>query len=477
MLGETTNTSPVIWWVRRDMRLGDNSALTEAVARGGPVIPVFVLDEVEDARGACPRWRLGLGAEALQASLAARGSRLITRRGPALEVLRALVAETGAGAVYWTRGYDPDAIRRDTAAKAGLKEDGVDVQSFPGHLLFEPWQAKTKTGGFFKVYTPFWRAVKDMEVPAPRPAPADIPAPAAWPASDRAADWGLAAAMDRGAAIVRPHLNVGEDAAADRLAHFAAHAIDDYATRRDFPGEDATSRLSENLTYGEISPRVAWHAAMRGVEEGRQGAETFAKELVWREFAYHLIYHTPGIATDNWREGWDAFPWNEDAGTPEVLAWQQGRTGIRFVDAAMREMYVTGHMHNRARMIVASYLTKHLMTHWRIGLAWFADCLADWDPASNAMGWQWAAGSGPDAAPYFRVFNPVSQLDKFDPDKAYAGRWIAEGAARPAADALSYFDAVPRRWGLDPGDAYPAPIVTAEAGRKRALEAYGARRF
>ncbi|MEM1432248.1 MAG: FAD-binding domain-containing protein, partial [Pseudomonadota bacterium] len=199
--------------------------------------------------------------------------------------------------------------------------------------------------------------------------------------------------------------------------------------------------------------------------------------LVWREFAYHLLYHTPHLTSDNWRQAWAAFPWNEDATTPEAVAWTQGRTGIEFVDAAMREMYVTGTMHNRGRMIVASYLTKHLMCHWKIGMRWFEDHLVDWDPASNAMGWQWSAGSGPDATPYFRVFNPVTQLEKFDPRRVYVDRWIAEGRRHPSATALSYFDAVPRHWGLSASAPYPAPIVDPKAGRQRALDAYANRDF
>jgi len=283
--------------------------------------------------------------------------------------------------------------------------------------------------------------------------------------------------MRRGASVVRPYLAVGEAAASDRLATFIEDRVADYDSARDLPGTEGTSRLSENLTHGEISPRTAWHAGMRALHEGKRGAETFLKELVWREFAYHLVYHTPRITSGNWREEWDAFPWNTDERKKEVWAWKRGRTGIRFVDAAMRELYVTGYMHNRARMIVASYLTKHLMSHWKIGLDWFADCLVDWDPASNAMGWQWSAGSGPDATPYFRVFNPVSQLDKFDKDRAYADRWIAEGKSNPAPEALSYFDAIPEHWGMSPSDDYPEPIVTPEEGRERALAAYKGRDF
>ncbi len=467
----------LLFWVRRDFRLGDNPGLTAAAESGMTVIPVFILDEVADSHGACPRWRLGLGAEAFGGALKEIGSRLIFRRGDALATLRALVKETGARAVWWSRLYDPDSIARDKAVKSALGEDGIEARSFAGHVMFEPWQVETKTGGFYKVYTPFWKSVKDRDVPAPLPAVKALRAPDTWPDSDDPATWDLARAMRRGAEIVRPHLTIGEAAASGRLAQFTGHRIADYAEARDIPGVSGTSRLSENLTHGEISPRSCWHAGMRAREEGKAGAETFLKELVWREFAYHLVYHTPRITSGNWREEWDAFPWNEDERRAEVKAWKQGRTGIRFVDAAMREMYVTGYMHNRARMIVASYLTKHLMCHWKIGLNWFADCLIDWDPASNAMGWQWSAGSGPDATPYFRVFNPVSQLDKFDKDRAYVDRWIAEGKSNPAKDALDFFRAVPESWNLSPDAQYPEPVVTADAGRKRALDAYESRGF
>lgn len=470
-------SDPIIWWVRRDFRLSDNPGLFEAAVSGRPVIPVFILDEVVETHGACPRWRLGLGAEAFGAALESIGSRLVFRRGAALAVLRALVAETGAKSVWWARLYDPDSVVRDTGVKSGLKADGIDAQSFSGHVMHEPWSVETKTGDFYKVYTPFWKQVKDRDVPAPSAAVSALKAPEVWPASDDPKDWQLDRAMRRGADIVARYLNVGEGAALDRLGSFIADRVAYYAEARDLPSVHGTSRLSENLTYGEISPRTCWHAGMRALQEGKAGAEVFLKELVWREFAYHLVYHTPRLTSGNWRQEWDAFPWNTDATTPEVTAWLQGRTGIRFVDAAMRELYVTGHMHNRARMIVASYLTKHLMTDWKIGMDWFGECLADWDPASNAMGWQWSAGSGPDATPYFRVFNPVTQLDKFDKTRAYVDTWIAEGKSNPAPQALSYFDAVPASWGLSAKAPYPQPVVTAEDGRKRALEAYQTRDF
>ncbi|MFX0540947.1 cryptochrome/photolyase family protein [Roseovarius sp. S4756] len=472
-----SDSKPTLLWLRRDLRLSDHPAFTAALEAGGPVIPVFIHDAAVEALGAAPKWRLGLGLEKLAETLEAKGSRLILRSGDALEVLRDLIQETGAGAVHWSRLYDPGAIARDKAVKAALKEDGVDVQSHAGLLMFEPWTVETKDGGYYKVYSPMWRAVKDRGVAQPLKAPEDLRPPQDWPASDALQDWRMAAAMRRGAKICLPYQQVGEEAAQDRLAWFIDGPIEHYKDARNLPAVDGTSNLSENLALGEISPMQCWHAGQRALHEGAKGAEHWIKELVWREFAYHLIYHTPQIATRNWREKWDDFPWNEDGDTPEVTAWKQGRTGVPFVDAAMRQMYVTGRMHNRARMIVASYLTKHLMTHWRVGQAWFDDHLTDWDIASNAMGWQWAAGSGPDASPYFRIFNPETQLEKFDEKGNYIRDWIVEGQEDPSETALSYFEAIPRSWGLSPDDAYPDPALGLAEGRERALNAYQDRSF
>ncbi len=470
-------TSPTLVWIRRDLRLSDHAALTAAVARGGPVIPVFLRDDLVDDLGAAPKWRLSLGLGHFAETLASKGSRLILRSGDARAVIPALAQELGAGAVYWQRAYDPASVERDTDVKAVLKEAGVEARSFAGHLLFEPWTVETKQGDFYKVYTPFWKSVRDRAVEASLAAPSSLPAPEAWPESEALEDWALGAAMNRGADVVRPFVQLGEQAAQSRLGAFMASKVAQYDRTRDIPAVDGTSNLSENLALGEISPAQCWHAGQRAMEEGKAGAETFLKELVWREFAYHLMWHTPRILSANWREEWAAFPWNEDERKAEVKAWKQGRTGIRFVDAAMREMYVTGRMHNRGRMIVASYLTKHLMCHWQIGLRWFEDCLIDWDPASNAMGWQWSAGSGPDATPYFRVFNPVTQLDKFDKDRDYVSRWIAEEYRAPHEDALAYFKAIPRSWSMSAEDAYPDPIVGPDQGRQRALSAYENRDF
>ena len=469
--------TPTILWFRRDLRLQDHAALTAAVGRGGAVIAVFICDGQVESLGAAPKWRLDLGVEALQSALEAKGNRLILRRGAALDELKALVAETGAQAVYWQRAYDPTSQERDAAVKAALQEQGVEAQSFKGHLLFEPWTVQTKVGGFFKVYTPMWNSVRGRDVPVPLPEPAIVPAPELFPASDSLADWQLGRQMRRGAAIVAGYARVGAAKAMARLEEFITGGLREYRANRDIPGEDGTSKLAENLALGEITPAQCWHAGQAELERGNPGAETFLKELVWREFAYHLLHHTPQILNQNWKPVWDAFPWSEDSSSRNFTAWKMGQTGLEFIDAAMRELYVTGTMHNRGRMIVASYLTKHLMTHWRLGQAWFEDCLIDWDPASNAMGWQWAAGSGPAAAPYFRVFNPESQIEKFDADRRYRRTWIAEGQQAPPDTALQFYAASPVSWNLSPKTPYPQPIVTAKEGREIALSYYQSRAF
>ncbi|KZZ30114.1 deoxyribodipyrimidine photolyase [Sulfitobacter sp. HI0082] len=469
--------SPIIMWFRRDLRLSDQPALAAACKSGRPVIPLFIHDDQSEALGAAPKFRLGLALACLGETLAEKGSRLTLRRGDALDILRDVIKQTGAGAVYWSRLYDPAAIDRDTKVKDALKEEGIEASSFAGHLMFEPWTVETKTGGFYKVFTPYWKSVRGRDVAAPVATPSEIAAPQDWPESDALDDWQMDAEMQRGRDIVRPFVRLGEAAAQARLGSFIAHIVEGYDESRDMPGEDGTSALSENLSLGEISPAQCWHAGQRAMQEGKRGAETFLKELAWREFAYHLMYHTPRILEQNWREEWQAFPWNEDERRAEILAWKQGRTGVPFVDAAMRELQVTGRIHNRGRMIVASYLTKHLMCHWRIGQKWFEEHLIDWDPANNAMGWQWAAGSGPDATPFFRIFNLETQLDRFDKGRDYTRRWIAEGRAKPSKDALAYFDAIPRRWGLSPDDDYPDPIVDLSEGRERALDAYRNRDF
>ena len=467
------NDTPLLLWFRRDLRLSDHPMLTAAVATGRPLIPVFILDPETEALGAAAKWRLGLSVDHFAGRLAGLGSRMVFRRGPALAVLQALLQETGAGGVMWSRLYDPAAKARDAEVKAALRARGTEATSFAGHLLHEPWTVETGQGGFYRVYTPFWRAVKNRDVAVAAAAPGALRAPPVWPVSEVLADWHLAAAMQRGAAVVLPYQCVGEQAASAKLDAFLEGPVDHYTDARNLPDRVGTSGLSQNLALGEIGPRHVWHAVMRVWLGGSAGAETYLKELIWREFAYHLLHHTPHIATQNWREDWNRFPWRGD--NPDAVRWRQGMTGEPFVDAAMREMFVTGTMHNRGRMIVASYLCKHLLTDWRVGLDWFADCLTDWDPASNAMGWQWAAGSGPDASPYFRIFNPATQAEKFDPAAAYRQRFIAELSPDPGPEAIGYFAAVPKSWGLDPKAAYPKPIVALSEGRDRALAAYAQR--
>ena len=461
---------PMILWFRRDLRLADNPMLTEALALGRPVIPLFILDPETEAIGAAAKWRLGLALAAFSKALEAKGSRLILRRGRAVEVLAHLMAETGAAGVLWGRSYDPATRPRDEAVKAQMKAAGKLAKSLPGFLLHEPWLVETGEGGFYRVYTPYWKAVRNRPVADCLAPPHAVPAPECWPDSDRLEDWRLGAAMRRGAAIVLPWQHVGEAAAMARLRDFLDRKVAGYKERRDFLAENATSGLSENLTYGEISARQIWHAGWRAMEEGAAGAEHFLKELVWRDFAWHLLHHTPHMAVANWRPEWDAFPWRGD--NPDAEYWRRGMTGESVVDAAMRQLYVTGTMHNRARMIVASYLTKHLLTDWKVGMDWFADTLTDWDPAANAMGWQWVAGSGPDAAPYFRIFNPATQAKTFDPDSVYRHAHVAELTRNPPKSALDFFAATPLSWALDARRPYPPPLIALDQGRARALQAY-----
>ncbi|MDO5613260.1 MAG: deoxyribodipyrimidine photo-lyase [Paracoccus sp. (in: a-proteobacteria)] len=448
-------SAPVIWWVGRDLRLTDNPALVAAAA-SGPVLPLMVLDTPEDALGAAPAWRLGQAMRALADNLAARGSRLIVRRGDAATVLAALMAQTGAQAVHLN---SPRPFFSAAAVRVAL---GEALHIHPGNWLLAPGSVKTGAGGAYQKFTPFWRNLRGRDIAAPMPVPR-ITAPAAWPASD---DWQLGTAMRRGAAIVARETRAGQAAALARLAEFLDGPVQDYTDARNLPAHPGTSGLSDALAVGEISARHIWHAATAARAEGAPGAETFLSELAWRDFARDLYFHSPAMDRQAWRAEWDSFPWRDD--NPDAGSWRRGLTGIDIVDAGMREVYATGRMHNRVRMIAASFLTKHLLTHWRIGLDWFADTLTDWDPASNAMNWQWVAGSGPDAAPYFRIFNPDTQAAKFDPRGDYCRYWLSgPGDARFRA-------AIPLSWDIP--SARPAPVIGLAQGRARALAAYEAAR-
>ena len=484
MGGMADKQDGVILWLRRDLRLSDSPPLSAALEHGGPIWPVYIWDAAAAAEtGAASRWRLEQSLRALGDDIAARGGRLILRRGDALEELQSLARETGARAVYWTRLYTPDAVARDTAVKEALKAGGIDAVSFPGASLAEPWDVQTGCGGPYRVFTPFWKALRSNFS-----AQEGSLAPNAWPTADARPrslalqDLDLSAEMRRGAAVVADFNAAGEAAAAARLDDFLTNRLEQYKQDRDRLDLDATSGLSDALAFGEISPHRIWRAteaAMFQTPEAEKGGWHFLSEVAWRDFAWHLGYHTPELFDRNWRAEWDAFPWRGDNEDAEL--WRRGRTGEPVVDAAMRELYVTGRMHNRARMLVASYLTKHLMVDWRVGAEWFRECLVDYDPASNAMGWQWTAGSGPDAAPFFRIFNPRTQAEKFDPTGAYVATWLPDAAdAHPIGLALEvcpphglrFFDACPRSWGLSDKDPYAPPLVDLKQGRERALSAY-----
>jgi deoxyribodipyrimidine photo-lyase len=444
-----------IVWFRHDLRLDDNPALVAAAARGA-VVPVFIWAPEEEAPwepGAASRWWLHHSLERLAAALDKAGAPLVIRRGPSLEALRSLAKEFAATHVVWNRRYEPAVIRRDTAIKKSLAAAGLAVESFNGGLLFEPVHVATKEGKPYQVFTPFWRSLLARDEPAE---PAAAPKKLAAAATGRGAaksltieSLGLLPTIDW-AGGMRKAWMPGEAGGRKRLDAFLAEAITSYGTARDRPDRDGTSSLSPHLHFGEVSPRRVWHA-VRDAVGGKPAAaitgspEVFLRELGWREFASHLLYHFPHTTDAPLRADYARFPWAKDP--VGLRAWQRGRTGFPIVDAGMRQLWATGWMHNRVRMIVASFLVKDLRVSWLEGAKWFWDTLVDADLAANTLGWQWAAGCGADAAPYFRIFNPTSQAEKFDPDESYVREWA----------------------GL--GKGYPEPIVDHAEARKRALEA------
>ncbi len=472
-------TKPILVWFRQDLRLHDHPALTHAVQSGRPVIALYVLDTDPEQRpmGAASQWWLNRSLQSLSTDLAALGARLILRKGLAGEVIKAFVQETGAEAIVWNRLYEPAATARDTQLKAALKDFGLEVTSFNGALLNEPWTVATGSGGPYKVFTPYWRAARaKVTATSALPAPAQILPPDNWPASDRLEDWGLHPTKpdwSKGFDDWRP----GEAGAQARLDDFLAGPANAYAEGRDQPGKLGTSRLSPHLHFGEISPRQVWLAAQMASHQGDlddSARDKFLAEIGWREFNHHLLFHFPHIPTQNFKPGFDGFGWLTDA--KGLKAWQDGLTGYPMVDAGMRELWATGWMHNRVRMIVASFLIKHLLIHWREGEAWFWDTLLDADLANNAAGWQWTAGTGADASPYFRIFNPFSQGEKFDPKGAYIRRWIPELAGLPDKLIHRPWEASSlelRAAGINLGTTYPKPIIDHTVARNRALEAYG----
>lgn len=467
-------TAPAIVWFRNDLRLADNPALMAAAQSGAPLVALYVLDDESAGAwrmGAASRWRLHQSLGSLARDLAKHNVLLTLRRGRAEFVLEELVAETGAGALYWNRLYEPWAMTRDAAIKSSLRARGLIVESFNASLLFEPSALRNKQGDSFRVFTPFWRACLAPPPPdAPLPAPRELrPAPA--PAGDTLGQWRLTPSRPDWAKGWDALWPCGEAAAQQRLADFAREGLGDYKTARDFPARDGVSRLSAALHFGEMSPRQIWHGVAQDV-----GA-AYLRELGWREFCHHLLVANPDMPDAPLDESFAAFPWREDA--VALDAWKRGRTGFPLVDAAMRELWTTGYMHNRARMVTASFLVKHLLIHWREGERWFWDTLIDADLANNSGGWQWVAGCGADAAPYFRVFNPVLQGEKFDADGAYVRRYVPELARLDARYIHRPWEAPEhalREAGVKLGETYPRPIVDHAEARARALAAYEARR-
>lgn len=461
--------APIIVWFRQDLRLTDNPALSAAARTKRPIIPLYILDDTCDwPQGGASRWWLHHSLRSLTESLASRGANLILRRGEAGRALHDVIQQTGATAVYWNRLYEPSHIARDTKLKSSL---GVEVQSFNSALLREPWDLKTGAGSSFRVFTPFFRALS-----ASMTAVDLLPAPAAFAAataceSDVLEAWRLTPAKPNWASGFPSIWQPGELGAQQRQATFLNSAVSQYANDRDRPDIPGTSRLSPHLHFGEIGPRQVWHAACATSDE--KGAEKFKAEIGWREFSYHLLYHAPEMPSQNLRHEFDAFPWRDDE--PAFKAWTQGKTGVPIVDAGMRELWATGWMHNRVRMIAASFLTKNLLIDWRRGAAWFWDTLVDADLASNSASWQWVAGCGADAAPYFRIFNPVLQGQKFDAAGAYVKKWVPELAGLNETDVHAPWalDASKRTAaGVELGRNYPNPIVDLAATRNRALAAF-----
>ena len=483
-MDSNSSPAPVLVWFRDDLRLDDNPALAAALAEGTPVIAFFLLDEASsDVRvpGGAVRWWLHHSLEALGEALSTMGIPLVLRQGKARDEVPRLAGQTKAGAIFWNRRYDPAGVAIDTALKKDLRGAGLRVESFNAALLVEPWEVHTKAGAPFRVFSPFYRALQARGEPA-RPArliKPERPLPACdTPNSDRLCEWGLLPTKPDWAGGLRDTWTPGEQGARSRLSAFLEEGLSEYAAHRDEPAVDVTSRLSPHLRFGEISPRRIWHTAKAHAERdgsdiGEKALAKFHAELGWREFSYHLLFHFPEIVTDNFQPRFDDFPW---ADNPQGFrSWTRGRTGYPLVDAGMRELWHTGYIHNRVRMVVASFLVKHLLVDWREGEAWFWDTLVDADPANNPASWQWVAGSGADAAPYFRIFNPQSQGEKFDAAGDYTRRWVPELADLPDKWLFKPHEApseVLEDAGVRLGDTYPHPVIDHRSARERALEAF-----
>ncbi|MGI9521901.1 MAG: cryptochrome/photolyase family protein [Hyphomicrobiaceae bacterium] len=476
---------PIVVWFRNDLRVADHPALAAAAATGRPIVPVFVLDDGiagEWALGGASRWWLHHSLLALGQSLHERGTELILRRGNTRRQLCTLAHDSRACAVYCSRSFEPWAPSLENDLYHQLGDREVEFKRFSGSLLHDPDNLRTKAGAPFKVYTPFWRAMtaKAANQRSPIGEPEAVVGFDGSLDCDKLAEWELLPTHPDWSKGLRQAWVPGERAARGRLAEFLDDDASEYGRLRDRPDLTATSRLSPHLRFGEISPAVCWRAALLHADrrpKSAEGLEVFRKELAWREFSYHLLHHFPSLPDTPFKDQFLRFPWQSDDTRKSSMlrAWQRGRTGYPIVDAGMRELWATGWMHNRVRMIVASFLTKHLLQPWQAGEAWFWDCLVDADLASNAASWQWVAGCGADAAPYFRVFNPIIQSEKFDPKGAYIRKWVPEIADLPnkyihvpwtAPAALLYAT------NIRLGESYPNPLVDHTTARARALSAY-----
>ncbi len=498
------NKPTTIVWFRRDLRLADNPALHAACDRAGAVLPVYIWAPQEEGDwppGAASRWWIHHALASLDRALGALDSKLVVLRGPTVAALAQLIDESGADAVYWNRRYEPSAVKRDTVVKDWLKNDmRIEAVSFKASLLHEPWDIRTKTGGPYKVFTPFWNATQAMGEPdEPLPPPTRIKPPATMPQGDPLESLGLLPKLDWQETL-QAAWTPGEPAAQERLKDFLNLAVRSYKDSRDTPAIDGTSMLSPRLAHGELSPRQVWHAVRRVMTDRSQPMTTehraqcmgFLREIGWREFGYHVLFHFPHTPMQPLQPRYADFPWDDPAGGDAKRAfqrWMTGRTGYPIIDAGLRQLWRDGWMHNRVRMIVASFLVKDLLISWEHGARWFWDTLVDADLASNTLGWQWAGGCGADAAPYFRVFNPITQGEKFDGDGRYVRKYVPELSGLPdrvvhhpwdaKPDTLRDADVVLSHAGVEVKYAgetiegrYPLPIVDHAEARHRALEAF-----
>ena len=475
---------PAIVWFRDDFRLADNPALTAASTGDAAVIAVYVFDATAEPRpqGAASRWWLHGALESLASDLAAHGVPLLILAGPHRETMIRLVDQLDAASVHWSRRYDAAGVAIDSALKTHWRAQGRAAHSHKATLLYEPWEVRGRTGDPLRVFTPFWRAARAIGEPGqPLPVPrglrgatiADAGALGAVPL----AALGLRPTRPDWAGGLRATWTPGEAAASRQCVSFIATGLDGYGDGRNRPDRPMTSALSPYLRSGHISPRQLWHAIGSAVQSGASAASDgdvakFRAELGWREFSYSLLFHHTALHRRSVQPRFEAFPWRDDPAG--LRAWQRGLTGYPLVDAGMRQLWTTGWMHNRVRMVAASFLIKHLLVDWRLGEDWFWDTLVDADPASNPASWQWVAGSGADAAPYYRIFNPVLQGETYDPKGDYVRRYVPELARLPAGLIHQPWTATPaelRAAGVILGETYPRPIVDHAAARARALAA------